>query len=410
MSKVLPIYKKPLPSTKEPKISEEFWEIAKEKFDNKDYKESVVAVINYLNRDILKKVDTKKDIKITQMHGSVEINIEISDKEFKIYVPFLKIEENTNKVALLRRVAEVNFSYFDLSSIELNKDRLEIFYSTPIELCKPIKIHNLIKDICFLADEYDDEFIKKYGVKFLKEPRVKALNPKEQESAYSEIKRIIKEYRDYSKYFKEQQKDAYRWDIGAISLLKISNMPYVNGHLRYEIISTIRTLYNGDLDFDYRIQKAQEQIDEIDNLSKEELLANLYHIELFTSMLFFSSPDIIKDRLESNLETLQKYEKDENYFAISYYLQTVFLKLIYNYNMCSNCKREIENTLIKVSGLEPKEASPKLIKLFNRLYNKEISCSSFADIYELVGDFLYKFSIMIFFIVAILSVIEGLSK
>jgi len=410
MSEFLPIYKKPLASIKEPVISEKFWEIAEEKFDNKEYKEAIIAVINYINRDILKKIDKKDDIKISQMHGSIEINIDITNSEFRLYIPFLKIDKNTNVVALLRRVEEVNFSYFDLAYIELNEDKLEISYSAPLDLCKPIKIYNLIKDVTFLADEYANEFIKKYNAKFLKEPKVKHLTQKEQEEVYREIKRVIKEYKDYSLYFKEKQKDAYCWDIGVISLLKLSNMPYLNGYLQYDIIKSIRVMYDGDLDFDYRILKAKEQIDEIANLSKEELLSNLYHTELFTSMLFFSSEDIIKDRLEKSIETLQKYEKDANYFAISYYLQTVFLKLIYNYNLSSVYKREIENCLVKISGKKPKEASSKLIKLFNKLYNKELNSSFLGVFFQKSWNYLYAFSLAIFIAVIALSIFQGLSR
>jgi len=373
MENILPHYSRPLPSSKEPSLSVKYWDTAKEEFDNKEYKKALIAVINYLNIGILKNVDTDKDIHIVQMHGSAEINIDISATTFKIYVPFLSITEETNVVALLRKVAEVNFSRFDLAQIVLDENKLSISYETPLELCQPFKIYTLLREICFRSDEFDDEFIENYGASFYKEPKRTALTEEEEEKAWLQIDNILQEYEGYSNYFKEKQKDAYQWDIGVISLLKIANMPYVNGVLRHELMDQIDLMFNSDKEFNYRVEKGRNYIKKLSGKSKKEILSNLYHTEQFISMLWRSSPEIIEEKLENFNATVEKYDKDENAFAVSYYLQGIFLKLIYNYNLEESYKNAIENVLEETSGLKPNDASPKLLEVYYALYNKKLN-------------------------------------
>ena len=372
MENILPNYSRPLASTKEPSITVKYWDEAKEFFDNNEYKKALIAVINYLNTDVLKDVNLDENIHVAQMHGSAEINIEIDETTFKVYVPFLKITEETNVVALLRKVAEVNFSRFDLVQIILKEDKLTIAYEAPLELCQPYKIYTLLREVCFRSDEFDDEFIENYGADFYKEVKRTELTEEEQEKAWLQIDNIFQEYEEYSNYFKEKQRDGYQWDIGIISLLKIANMPYVNGVLRHEIIEHVELMYNGDKEFNYRVEKGRNYIKKLSKKSKNELLSNLYHTEQFISMLWRSSPEIISEKLEDYKKNIEKYNKEENAFAASYYLQSIFLKLIYNYNLSKTYKNAIENVLEETSSLKPEDAAPKLLAVYYSMYNKEL--------------------------------------
>ena len=373
MENLLPNYKRPLKSTEEPSIETKYWDEAKEAFDNKAYKQSLIAVINYLNSNVLKKVNTKDDINITQMHGSAEINIRIDETMLNIRVPFLKITENTNEIALLRKVAEVNFSRFDLAQISLDEDKLTINYEVPLELCQPFKIYTVLREICFRADEFDDEFIEKYGAVFYKEPKRTPLSEKEKEKVWLQIDNVLDEYEKYSIYFKEKQWDGYQWDMGVISLLKIANMPYVNGTLRHELMEQIDLMYNGDNDFTYRVEKGRNYIKKLSSMSKQEFMDNVYHSEQFISMLWKSSAPVVAEKMESYLETVEKYNKDENSFAASYFLQGIFLKLIYNYHLEENYKNVVEDVLEKTSNLSPEEAAPKLLKVYYAMHTQTLN-------------------------------------
>jgi len=370
---ILPDYERPLKSIKEPSITLNYWDEAKDAFDEKKYKKSLIAVINYLNIDILKDVNTSENIVIKQMHGSSEVNIHIDENCFKISIPFLKIGDNTNKVALLRKVSEVNFSRFDLAQIVQDNEKLTIEFESPLALCQPYKIYTILREVCFRADEFDDEFIENYAAEPYDMREKKELTQEEQEKAWLQIDSILQDYEKYALYFKEKQWENYQWDIEVITLLKIANMPYVNGILRHELMEHIDLLFNGDKEFTYRVEKGRNYIKKLMQMSKEEFLKNLYHSELFISMLWRSSDEIIKTRLEEFSDTVIKYDKEENAFAVSYYLEGIFLKLIYNYNLEPNYKNAIESVLEECSGLKPEESAPKLLKLYYAMYKKTLN-------------------------------------
>ena len=109
------------------------------------------------------------------------------------------------------------------------------------------------------------------------------------------------------------------------------------------------------------------------NTPKEDLMKDIYHAEQFISLRWRSNPQVITDRLKNNIEKVQDYEKQESNFNVSYYLQFVFLKLIYDYNLEDNYKQAIYNVLEEVSGLEPNDAAPKLIKVFYAMQDGSIN-------------------------------------
>jgi len=352
MENVIPKYVRPIAKIDDPVNKVSFWDEAIDAFDEKKHKETVLAVINYINPDLLEGKNTDGDIEIIQMQGSAEINVKVTDTTFSIKAPFLRISEKTNKVALLRKVAEVNFSPLRLAQIHQNNNELWFEYEMPIELSQPNKVYDIIRNVAVYADEYDDLFINKYNAEFYKKPTYKELS---------------------ITFFKEKRWDDFIWDLLVISMLKISNMPYVQGKLRSDLIEYIGRLFNSDLDFNYRVDKGVNFMKKLMNTPKEDLMKDVYHAEQFISLRWRSNPQAITDRLKNNIEKVQDYEKQESHFNVSYYLQFVFLKLIYDYNLEDNYKQAIYNVLEEVSGLEPSDAAPKLIKVFYAMQDGSIN-------------------------------------
>ena len=373
MENVLPKYIRPIAKIDDPMVNVDYWDEATDAFDDKNYKQSVIAVINYINPNILGNKDTEQDIVFTQMQGSAEVKVKITNETFCVNAPFLRINEQTNQVALLRRVGEVNFTPLRLVQIHLKENELFFEYEMPIELAQPNKVYDILREICVYADDFDDKFIEKYKATFYKKPKKTELTTTEKEAVWQQITDIFDDYTNYSTFFKEKRWDGYIWDLLAISLLKISNIPYIHGKLRSDLISNISSIFNFDADFNYRIDKGVNYMKELMAHSKDDFLANAYHADQFLSLRWRSSEQIIKDWAQNKLETIQKYEKEENDFNMSYYLQVAFLKLIYDYNLEQNYVDAINNVLEKVSGLEPSDAAPKLGKVYYRFLNGKIN-------------------------------------
>lgn len=373
MENLLPTYKRPIKSIDDPVVKVEYWDKAMDAFDEKDFKKAIIGVLNYINPSLLEGKNLDGNIKITQMQGSAEISVEITDKKFSIKAPFLRITEQTNEVALLRKVAEVNFSPLTLAQIHLKNDELWFEYEMPIELSQPNKVYDIIRNVSVYADDYDDMFIDKYKASFYKEPIFKVLTESEKEQVWTQISDVFEDYKNYTQFFKDKRWDDFQWDNLVISMLKISNMPYVHGKLRSDLIEYIGNLFNGDLDFNFRVDKGVNFMKKLTAKSREEIMSNIYHAEQFISLKWRSSAQIITDRLEHNLERVQNYEKDESYFNLSYYLQFTLLKLIYDFTLEDDYKNIIETVLEEVSGLEPSEAAPKLTTVFYKLYKGTVT-------------------------------------
>ena len=373
MENVLPRFERPLKSTSEPEVNNDYWDKAVDAFDEKEYRTSILSVINYLNEKVLEGVDTSSDINITQMQGSAEINIKITDDSFSIKVPFLKITEKTNEVALLRKVAEVNFSQLDIEQIKLKDKELFFSYECPLSMCQPNKMFSLIRNVCFRSDELDDEFIENYGAEFYKEPKTTKLTQEEQEIAWKQISNIFEDYEGLHDLFREKRWNDWQWDAILISLLKLSNMPYLQGLLRSELIENIEALYNNKVDFQTRVDRGTNYIKTLIAKDKSEFIDSLYHADQFVSLLWRSSEEIIEEKCENIQETVDDYEENEKHFNQSYYLQGIFLKMLYNYNLEDSYKNAIYKTLEEVSGLSPDEAAPKLHKLYDDMNHCRIN-------------------------------------
>jgi len=372
MENVIPKYVRPIAKIDDPVNKIEFWDEAIDAFDEKEYKKTVIAVINYMNPNLLENVNTDGDFEIIQMQGSAEIHVKVTDKTFRVKAPFLKLTDETNKVALLRKVAEVNFSPLRLAQIQQHKDELWFAYEMPIELSQPNKIYDILRNVAVYSDSYDDLFIKNYNAAFLKKPAFKELSASEQEEVWKQISDIFTDYTNYTAFFKEKRWDDFIWDIIVISMLKISNMPYVHGKLRSDLIKYIGLLFNGDADYNYRINKGVNFMKKLLATPKEEIMSNVYHTEQFLSLRWRSSQQVITDRLKNHIERVDNYVKDESNFNVSYYIQYVFLKLIYDYNLESIHKEAIYTVLEEVSGLSPNDAAPKLVKVFYAIQDGSI--------------------------------------
>ncbi|MGB5555998.1 MAG: hypothetical protein WBM83_15185 [Flavobacteriaceae bacterium] len=365
MQNVLPKFKRPRKGINEPKTEVAHWDKAMDAYDAKDFRTALIETINYINPEILKNKKTDGEIILAHGQGSAEIQVIISNDSFSIKAPFLKVTENTNKVALFRKVAEVNFNPLTLAQIHLKNDTLWFEYEMPLTLCQPYKVYDVLREICLYADDYDDEFVEKYKADFYQEAKIQPLTGDEVNRAWQQINDILTDYKNYSEYFKEKRWDAFQWDITVISILKIVNMPYVHGTLRTKIQEYVFNMFNGNIDFQHRVDKGINLMQKLCTKPKEEYLKELYHADTFISLKWRSSDQILQESVKNWESYVTKYQNDGDNFALCYYLQYNFLYLLYNYNVEEQHKNAIYDVLESVSGLEPQVAAPKMVATYN---------------------------------------------
>ncbi len=372
MAHKLPLYYPLIKTKREPIKDDDFWDRAEELFDNKNYKSSIIETLNYANKDILKGANLKKNIDISKIHGAIEVNIKIDEKSFSISTKIAKVDKDSAATPLLRRVAEINFSALDFAQIRFKDNLLYIDYVEPIELCSPRKVNYVLQEILFNADEFYNEFIELYDAKEAVKVTKEILNTSQQSRVIRDIREYLGEVDSYIEYYEKNDKSNYAWDIIIITLYRISNMSYLNGYIKYEIMQKISMLHNRDIDFQDRISRGKIYINELKELSDDYYKSKLYFREDMVTMLKTSDIDIIKDWVSEYSDTLKDMEESNDNFAASYYAYAMFLRLIYNYNISRRQRGEIETLLEKISRKDLNSAKDKLITLHNQFINKKI--------------------------------------
>ncbi len=376
MKNVLPRFSRPIQGIDEPRTEVSHWDKAMDAYEAKDFRTALLETINYINPEILSGKDTTGNIEIVRGQGSAEIQVSISADKLSIRAPFLKVTDATNKVALYRKIAEVNFHPLTLAQIHLHNNELWFDFEMSIELCQPYKVYDVLREICVYADDYDDDFVEKYKADFYKEPNVQNLAGEEVEKVWQQISNVLEDYKNYSAFFKEKRWDAFQWDIIVISVLKIVNMPYVHGNLRTDLEEYANNMFNGQIDFQYRIDKGTKFMQDLCQKSKEDFFKDIYHADAFISLKWRSSIQILQDEVKNWEPTVTKYIKDNDNFSLSYFLQYNFLFMLYNFNVEENHKNAIYDVLEAVEGQEPHIAVPKLLETYNGFLMGKTKASS----------------------------------
>lgn len=376
MKNVLPKFERPIQGIDEPRTEVSHWDKAMDAYDAKDFRKALIETINYMNPELLGNKDTNNGFSITKGQGSAEIYVELNETTFSVKAPFLRVTEATNKVALFRKIAEVNFNPLTLSQIHLKDDTLWFEYEMPIALCQPYKVYDVLREICVYADDYDDEFVEKYKADFYKEANVQPLAGEEIEKVWGQISDILTDYQNYSAFFKEKRWDAFQWDIIVISILKIVNMPYVHGTLRTKLQEYVYNMFNGQIDFQHRIDKGINLMQKLCAKSKEDFMKDIYHADAFISLKWRSSVQILQDDAKKLENTVTKYVNDGDNFSLCYFLQYNFQYMLYNFNVEELHKNAIYDVLENVSGLEPQKAAPKLLETYYNFLNGNTKMAS----------------------------------
>jgi hypothetical protein len=324
------------------RISIEKWDDAKEAYEENYYKDTILSIIDYVGSDLRKKYgnDTNSYFKIP--HGSIVVEIEITDTELHIKVPFLEIGEK-NKIPLLRKIAEVNFYPLNLSQIKLKDNHLNFHYSTPLHLCEPYKIYYVLEEICHNADNLDDELINLFDAKLLHEPKINFYNKEILDSAWQKFTSLLSEAEEFMNYFDEKRIEYFNWDIINITLKRIEYLIAPSGKLRTDIEHQVNCLYTKE-DMQIRIQRGKKFLNTLKSISKEDFVADMYVAETFIPIKSRSEIESIKRNWGKPFETATKEMQNKQYTAATLTLLVAFYDLFY-YNTIED---DINNQVVKV--------------------------------------------------------------
>lgn len=356
----------------ESKINLDAFDKSVDAYDKKDYKQSFLLLLDYINPEIRSKY--QKDNSFNIPHGSVLVNIVITDDELLITAPFLKLPEK-NRVPLLRQTASLNFRSIDMAHIKLENERLQFEYVCPLALANPYKLYYVLREICTTGDEYDDEFATKFGAERIYEPKITPYDQETLDRVYDVIRLSCEECNVGIKYFESERKYGYAWNIVASTLLKILYYAHPQGQLLNDINKAIEDLDREDIPLSETVIIGRKLVDRIYAMTKEELSKDLYYVETFVSPKRKSSLTNIQDNFKSLYESVTKYMEQDDYMASTVMMTYQFYNMYYHNDVQDDVNKLVVNALTQSSGKTWAEAARIQYRAIKNIMEGNLSVS-----------------------------------
>ncbi len=349
----------------------EIWDNVLNLFESGKYKESLIELITYINPELLSKTGNSDQTEFLIPHGSIVVNIKIHDEKCFVDVPFLKLPEQ-NKMLILRKINELNFSPLVLAQIVLEDENLYFRYAASLDLCEPYKMYSLFREICINADNLDDQLIEKFGAVRFQEPLIELLSEDKNEKAWLFIQNYIKEAESAIKYYQSKRQDNFVWYTLALFFLKLDYLILPQGILRTDIEEIISALNNGNINLHSRNEKGLKFFNKIKEMSKKELSENLYISETFIPIRYTINAQDILNRFKKSLEYSKSDYAAGDYIMCTLAISYDFLDIIFKYLVPSKIMQHIENKLLESSDKPWDSAAKILLNAMDDIVNDNI--------------------------------------
>ena len=350
------------------KIQRHLWQDTTKLFEEGKHLESLLKLFDYVDKDLIAKRGNADKTEFNVPHGSVVVSIKIENEQVNIRVPFLKMPDK-NTIPLLRRITEINFSPLNLATIVLEGDELQFKYSTELKLCEPWKMYYVFREICINADNYDDEFIEKFGAIRIHEPKVEYFAESEQEEIWNTYQSMLSESSQYCEYFENKRTPGFVWDVLLQLFFRIDYLIAPQGALRTDLEKIVGYMQNNNYSIQQKIDKGKSFFAELKNITKEELCSNLYISDLFIPVKSTATHEKVKETFKNQFETAKKEMVHNDYIGASLSIRYIFLYEFY-YSYAPDDVVEIITTALEKSSGQPwAEAANILWAAMNQVMN-----------------------------------------
>lgn len=369
-------YFKPLHKSKNMQFNVDCWTKSQNLYDSWDYKKSLLELLKYVDLKIDKKYKISEWVyKIT--HGSIFIDLDFSWEEIIIKSDFLDVSE-ANKIPLFRRVSEISFQGLNLTNIKLDNNKLYFYFSCPVSLYSPLKIWDVLCEICYLADKHDEEFCEEYGAKQLNEQKIKEIPLKNREIIYKNFKEIISTNLEIIKDLEDRRRWDWAWDVISTTYKMIDYSCGVKWVLALKIWEKVSELYDKNESLDTIIFRWKEFLKELLDISFEDFSKSVYEDEEFIPNKRVSNNEYISEYLrpggQDAWNALQNGDSEGSYL--------IFMHILYNSMYYHVMPYGMEKTIVSAIKMwsDKKVDSKSVWNLSNKVYEivqgKNISSSN----------------------------------
>lgn len=350
------------------------WDEAVSLFSEKQYQKVFPTILDYIGTH--HKI-TKNGNSYIIPHGSVVLTITQTTTEFVVKCPFLNIA-TSKKVPLMRKLAELRMHPLNLTNLTLENDLVFFSFSCPIHLCEPYKIYAVLREICFYADSYDDEFISKFEAINIQEPKISRFSNDITEIAFTNYQKIITDGLERFDYYMEKRHSNNAWYTLNITLKQIEYYAEPQGYLRTVIEKAIDGIFDRQIPFQDRLLRGKMDLEKLLTYSQDDFSADLYQIETFIPHKYSSKKENIRENWEDSYSEAQEMIANSRFEDAAIVIQSCFYNLFYYNLVDEDIKKPIIDALEQSNGLDWNQAAQILLKGMENIMEDSILENDFG--------------------------------
>lgn len=264
-------------------IQNKLIEKSQDLFEEKHYKEGFHALLDALGEGLREKHGNADGTVFHIPHGSIVVDIVITDKTLSVSADFLQVPQGAGRVAMLRQVAELNNTSLMLPYFSLEGDKLKILYECALSASHPDKLLRALYNICQIGDKYDDEFCNQFGASRFYEPRVQPYSSPTIKRAYSSLQQIGNFTLELIEEANAKRWYGKSWFFLSTALFQIGYVLNPQGQLTNELTKAIAAT-DEEIPVEERVSKGVEFIKRLMAKTESELASDLYTVEMLVPM------------------------------------------------------------------------------------------------------------------------------
>jgi hypothetical protein len=362
---------------------DEKWDEAVAFFKSKQYDKVLSSLLDYVSSELQhKKVDGAYIIP----HGSVVLTILQTESELTVKCPFLDIG-NAKKVPLMRRLAEIRMHPLNLTNVSLENDLVYFSFSCPLNLCEPYKLYGVLREICYYADNYDDEFIEKFDATHLQEPKITPYSDDLKQEAYANYQVILAEALVRFDKYMESRQENNAWYTLNITLKRIEFYAEPQGYLRQLIEKAVDGIFDRRVPFQSRLLNGKASLEKLRDYPQEKFSDDLYQIETFIPYKYSGKKENIRENWEDSYDEAQDLLNNSRFEDACNLLQSCFYGLFYYNLVDEDISKPITDALAQANGLDWNQAAPILLKGMQAIMEDSVFGDAFGmDLSKIMGE------------------------
>lgn len=376
-------YFEPVHSSTQSAFDAERYRQSVELYDNKQYTEALHTFLDSLNPKFRETYGNAEGTEFHIPHGSIVVDILLADDRLRIHADFMELPAK-GSVAMLRQVAGLNTNQLLLPTFLLEDNKLTLDYTCPIQRSHPAKLYGVLRDICYIGDQYDDEFSAKFGATRLYTPNVRPYSNEEIDRLYDAIQTICRDALAAVKEYDSNRQGAYSWNILETAVYQILYTAAPQGQLLNELDKAIADL-DRDLPVNELNQKGVEVLKKLAAMPKEELARDLYHVDTLISTKRRSSLRNVQDNLREVYEQAEQAIQGGNFEAATVRMLYKFYEMYYYCDVQDDINNVAAKALAKASDLAWEEAADVLYDALDDIMEGNLEDTDF-DFSAAIGE------------------------